>query len=282
VTGSTPDDGPPPEPTGGPFSDAATPADPVPPADAPTQRTGIISSAPVGWSGPDQPAATPTDQPVVTWAPPVTGPAALPSAVGEGLVIAGTFSRLVAYAIDVLLLFVVAFAIEYAVGYYRADTAPLLAFVVALAVLLLGGAYFILFWRSGWHATIGMRLMGIRVLGSVNGATLGLDSAIIRWLALAGIVQATQLIPGATSFIGLIAFVWLVVLLVTTVMDPLHQGLHDRWAGSVVVQPAPGGSGAAVVGCIALVTLVVVVPFVIALLVSDTVREILSRVGQSI
>jgi uncharacterized RDD family membrane protein YckC len=288
VTGSTPDDGRPPEPTDGgvPPLDAnlpeAAPPDAAPPPDAPTQRTGIISAAPVGWSGSDQPAAPPADQPVVAWAPPVAGPAAVSTAVGEGLVIAGTFSRLVAYVIDGLLLFTVTFAIGYAAGSYRSDTTPELAFAVAIASLVIDGLYFIVLWRSGWHATIGMRLIGIRILGAVNGATLGLDSAIIRWLALAGIVQAAVLIPVASSLIGLIAFVWLVALLVTTAMDRLHQGIHDRWAGSVVVQRAPGGSGAAIVGCLVLVALVVIVPFVIALLVSDTLREILSRVGQSI
>ena len=47
----------------------------------------------------------------------------------------------------------------------------------------------------------------------------------------------------------------MLILLITTATDPLHQGLHDRWARSVVVQPAPGGSGAAVVTCLVMVVL---------------------------
>jgi hypothetical protein len=81
---------------------------------------------------------------------------------------------------------------------------------------------------------------------------------------------------------GLIALVWWIILLVTTATDRLHQGMHDRWAGSVVVQPAPGGSGAAVVGCLVLIALALFVPFIAFLLVSDDLRDILSRVGTSI
>ena len=68
----------------------------------------------------------------------------------------------------------------------------------------------------------------------------------------------------------------------TTATDRLHQGLHDRWAGSVVVQPAPGGSGAAVVGCLVLIFLVFVIPFVALALNGDAIRDILSQVGDSI
>jgi hypothetical protein len=127
-----------------------------------------------------------------------------------------------------------------------------------------------------------MRLMGIRLLGAINGATIGLDAAIIRWLALIGIVEAALLIPVATSAIGLVSFIWLVHLLVTTATDKLHQGIHDRWAGSVVVQPAPGGSGAAIIGCLVLLAIFLIIPFLLAALVSDTLRDILSQVGQSI
>jgi uncharacterized RDD family membrane protein YckC len=253
----------------------------VSPPDAPTQRTGIISATPVGWAGSEQPAP-PADQPVVTWAPPAAAVAAAPSSVGEGLVIAGTFTRVVAYVIDALLVFLVVFLVGVVVGAYRTDASQAITFVVGLVSLALSAAYFIGLWRSAWHGTLGMRLMRIRVLGAVNGATLGLDSAVIRWLALTGIISAAALIPVGTTLIGLLALIWVIALLVTTVMDPLHQGLHDRWAGSVVVQPAPGGSGLAVVGCLVLVGLVVIVPFILALLLSDSVIQILSRVGQSI
>jgi uncharacterized RDD family membrane protein YckC len=302
VTGPTPDDERPLEPKDGGDASAmpepATPPEstaPAPPAkaaspvapdgpqpDAPTQRTGIISAAPVGWAGPDRPVASTADQPVVAWAPPAAAAAAVPSAVGLGLVIAGTFTRLVAFVIDGLLLFCITFAIGWVVGYYQRGASQTLGIAVAAASIAINAVYYIVLWRSGWHGTVGMRLMRIRVLGAINGATLGLDAAIIRWLALIGIVEAALLVPVATSVIGLVALIWLVLLLVTTATDKLHQGIHDRWAGSVVVQPAPGGSGAAIVGCLVLLAIFLVVPFVLAALLSDAVRDILSQVGNSI
>jgi uncharacterized RDD family membrane protein YckC len=265
--------------------DAATPpASPSPP-DAPTQRAGIISAAPVGWSaatppsGAD-PSGVPGDQPVVAWSPPAA-PAARP-AVGEGLVIAGFFSRLVAFVIDLLVLGCITIAIGLVVGAYREGSTQAVTLGVGLVGVAIGGLYFVAFWTSGWRATLGMRLIGIRLLQAADGTPLPLEAAVIRWLALIGIVELLSIVPVATGVLGLIALVWWIILLVTTATDRLHQGMHDRWAGSVVVQPAPGGSGAAVVGCLVLIALALFVPFIAFLLVSDDLRDILSRVGTSI
>jgi uncharacterized RDD family membrane protein YckC len=265
--------------------DAATPPLSPPPPDAPTQRTGIISAAPVGWSaatpppGAD-PSGAPGDQPLVAWSPPAA-PAARP-AVGEGLVIAGFFSRLVAFVIDLLVLGCITIAIGLAVGAYRQGSTQAVTLGVGLVGVAIGGLYFVAFWTSGWRATLGMRLIGIRLLQAADGTPLPLEGAVIRWLALIGIVELLSIVPVATGVLGLIALVWWIILLVTTATDRLHQGMHDRWAGSVVVQPAPGGSGAAVVGCLVLIALALFVPFIAFLLVSDDLRDILSRVGTSI
>jgi RNA polymerase sigma-70 factor (ECF subfamily) len=259
--------------------DAATPsAAPVPP-DAPTQRTGIISAAPVGWSAAPPPSTPPSDQPVVAWAPPA-GPAR--PVAGEGLVIAGVFSRLVAFAIDVLILGCISIAIGVVVGVYREGSTQALVLGVGLVGVAIDGLYFVALWTSGWRATLGMRLIGIRVLQAADGGTLPLEAAVVRWLALTGIVQLLAIVPVAGGVLGLVALAWVVVLLITTSTDRLRQGFHDHWAGSVVAQPAPGGSGAAVVGCLVLLALALFLPFIVFLLVSDDLRDILSRVGTSI
>ena len=257
---------------------------PVEPA-APTQPTGIISAAPVGWSATPAPpgapqSGAPGDQPVVAWAPPAA-PAARP-AVGEGLVIAGVFSRLVAFVIDLLIVGCITIAIGLVVGAYREGSTQAVTLGAGLVGVAIGGLYFVAFWTSGWRATPGMRLIGIRLLQAADGAPLPLEGALIRWLALIGIVELLSIVPVATGVLGLIALVWWIILPVTTATDRLHQGVHDRWAGSVVVQPAPGGSGAAVVGCLVMLALALFLPFLLLLLVSDDLRDILSRVGQSI
>src|SRR4051795_1804070 len=131
---------------------------PVPP-DAPTQRTGVVSAAPVGWSAGQPPAAPPpsaasTDQPVVAWAPPAA-PAAR-SAVGEGLVIAGVFSRLVAFVIDAFILGCISIAIGVVVGAYREGSTAALALGVGLVGVAIEGLYFVALWTSGWRGTLGM------------------------------------------------------------------------------------------------------------------------------
>ena len=271
----SPDPGPP---TGAP--DASDPMDASVPADAPTQRTGIISASPVGWSAAQPPPAAPTDQPVVAWAPPVAA-AARPD-VGAGLVIAGVFSRVVAFFIDGFVLAAITIAIGLLVGAYRPASSTTVQLGVGLVGVAIGGLYFVGLWTSGWRATIGMRLIGIRVLQVADGSPLSLESALIRWLALEGIVQLLSIVPVGEGITGLIALVWIVALLLTTATDRLHQGFHDRWAASVVVQPAPGGSGAAVVGCLVMLALVLFLPFLLILLLSSDLQDILSRVGQSI
>ena len=124
----TPGKEPPPDPAA-PEPDAETtrvplqPAPPEPATEPPTETpgtpadqapgAGLISAAPVGWAGPDAPAAAPGDGPAVPWAPPVQT-AAVP--VTEGLVIAGVFSRVVAYAIDIVFLQLLSLAVLGLVG----------------------------------------------------------------------------------------------------------------------------------------------------------------------
>jgi uncharacterized RDD family membrane protein YckC len=247
-----------------------------PPTGAPR---GVISAAPVGWAGPDQRPAAPPDGPVVEWAPPV---AAAPAArIGEGLVIAGTFARLVAFAIDGSLLAAISLSVTAAVGLYDPGRDPSVALVVGLVLLAIDGAYFVGLWRSGWHATIGMRLIGLRLLSAADATTVSIDRAIIRWFALTGALQLVALIPALAGLV-ILWLIWELLLLVTTATDRLHQGIHDRLAGSVVVQPAPGGSGAAVVGCLVLIFIALALPFAALALSGDAIREILSRVGESI
>ena len=107
-----------------------------------------------------------------------------------------------------------------------------------------------------------MRLLRLRVLDAGTAGTMRLNDALLRWIGLAGAIGILGLVPGLEGYIGLIGAIWLLVLLVSTATNPLHQGLHDRWARSVVVQPAPGGSGLAIATCLVLVVLLgFVVPF---------------------
>ena len=240
----------------------------------------MISAAPVGWAGPDAPATPPGDGPAVPWAPPVQV-AAIP--VTEGLVIAGVFSRVVAYAIDIVFLQLLSLAVLGLVGGLGSDADPTVTLAVAGLFVGVDFLYFVGLWTSGWHGTLGMRLMRLRILGAANATTLSVNDALLRWIALTGAVSILALVPGIGRYIGLVTALWVLALLITTATNPLRQGLHDRWARSVVVQPAPGGSGAAVIGCIVLMVLLfVVVPLVLVGLVGDQLQDILTEIGRSV
>jgi uncharacterized RDD family membrane protein YckC len=225
-------------------------------------------------------AGPPPNAPLVAWAAP-TGPAAVP--VTEGFVIAGTFSRLVAYSADLLFLGAIGVAVNGALGLFDTGRNGTLALIVAGVLIAVDFLYFVGLWTSGFQATLGMRMLRLRILGANTASTLSINDGLLRWLALSGAVGILTLVPGLSGFLGLLSLVWLVVLLGTTALNPLHQGLHDRWARSVVVQPAPGGSGAAFATCLILVVFVfILLPILALLMAGDQVAHLLSQIGQSI
>ena len=143
--------------------DAVTPLpgadDPVPPPPA----AGLISAQPVGWTGPGcgSPAAPASGGPQVAWAPPVRPVAAQ---VVDGLVIAGTFTRLVAYSIDTLFLGLSTSRPSARSACSDRGRETSLDLVVSIAFVVVDFLYFVGLWTSGWHATLGMRLLRLRVL----------------------------------------------------------------------------------------------------------------------
>ncbi len=291
----TPGGEPPPEPSASPSDpaapepDAATarvPLEPTPstqtptgPAAPPSPPTGIISAAPVGLPGAGQPPGA-SDTPSVAWASPPTRPAA---SVTEGLVIAGVFSRAVAYGIDAFFLGSFNLAIFGLLGLYSDDRNETVALIVSVGLIAIDFVYFVGLWTSGWQGTMGMRLLRLRVLGAASAGTLSLNDALLRWLALSGTLSILALVPGLGRYVGLIELAWFVALLLSAAMHPLRQGLHDRWARSVVAQPAPGGSGAALVGCLVLVIIVVVLlPLGILAVAGDQLTNLLIKAGESV
>jgi uncharacterized RDD family membrane protein YckC len=262
-----------------PLQPAPPTEEPEPEPEAPPPPTGIISAAPVGLPGAAQPTSTP-DAPPAAWAAPLARPAA---PLTEGLVIAGVFSRVVAYAIDAFFLGTFNLAIFGLLGLYSNDANDTVALIVSVGLIAIDFVYFVGLWTSGWQGTMGMRLLRLRVLGATSAQTIPLNDALLRWLALSGTLSILALVPGLGRYIGLIELAWFVALLFSAAMHPLRQGFHDRWARSVVAQPAPGGSGAALVGCIVLgVVIFVVLPILVLTLAGPEIQDILTRIGESV
>jgi uncharacterized RDD family membrane protein YckC len=110
----------------------------------------------------------------------------------------------------------------------------------ALLGLALSAGYYIYTWTA-MRGTIGQKALGMQVGNAADGATLTMEQAIKRWLALGGVFALAQFLnplPGLGILIGLASLVWVIALLYTTASSPTKQGLHDRYASSVVVKAA--------------------------------------------
>ena len=144
--------------------------------------------------------------------------------------------RLLGYWLDGLLVGIVAglFGAIAGAAASESGTAALIGAIIGLGVSLL---YFMAFWTSSGRATPGMRLFHLQIGGAGDGRTLSMGQAAIRWVALGSWIQVLALLPGLGGLLGLLGLAWSVALLVTTVSSPTKQGLHDRFAGSAIVQP---------------------------------------------
>ena len=235
----------------------------APAAGAP-QPTGVLSAATVGW-------VTPPPQP-----PPTGNP---------GWIVASVGVRFGAWFIDG---FIVGFLSIVTIGILAAiarpgpgqDSALTVAYVVVIVGLYF--VYFVGLWTSGGKATIGMRIFRLQVANAIDGKRLTIRAATVRWLGLGYFLDGLIFLP----FAGLAALVWDIVLLITTSNHAMHQGIHDRWAGSVVVRPEGTGTGGgwltACLVVIVLILLIGLISIVGLIFVGSQISVILSRVGSSI
>jgi len=96
--------------------------------------------------------------------------------------------------------------------------------LIATAAIVL--AYFVLADVLA-GATLGKAVLRLRVTGQ-DGTKPSLKQAVVREsFILLGAV------PFAGPFLALAAWIWIVV---TIRSNPMHQGVHDRWAGTRVMR----------------------------------------------
>lgn len=116
----------------------------------------------------------------------------------------------------------------------------LVAFIVVLALqLALSFAYFGGLWTLT-GATAGMRLLGLRVGDESDGRAISWRQSLTRWLILGLPALLSSLAVYVPNFIGLIlgalGVVWMLLLLYTMAQSPTKQGLHDRYAHTILVK----------------------------------------------
>jgi uncharacterized RDD family membrane protein YckC len=109
----------------------------------------------------------------------------------------------------------------------------------SLLVAIVSGLYCIGGWLV-WSGTPAQRLLGIHVYRFTGPQALAFEAAALRWVLLFGIgsvIGALAVVsPSLQGILGLGQLAWLVVLIVTTSQSPTKQGIHDRYAGSLVVR----------------------------------------------
>jgi uncharacterized RDD family membrane protein YckC len=117
---------------------------------------------------------------------------------------------------------------------------PVGLLIQGIVGLIVSAAYFIFMWTQQ-RGTVGMKLLGMQVGNETDGRTITTNQAAIRWALLFGPQTLAQFLFGAPAIgviIGLLGFIWAIALLVTTAQSPTKQGLHDRYAHTVVVKAA--------------------------------------------
>ena len=218
----------------------------TPPPEQP--RSTIISAEPVLTDQPGPPA------PEVAWAapPPRSRERQVPGA--PGFVFASTSRRFAAWVIDnILLTIAVALlagiaAVALSIDTQRETAAVTAAFSVFYVALSF--AYFVLFWTSKRPATPGMRALKIQIGTAFDGKPLAFGPAILRWALLGYPLSLSYLVPSIAAPISLLAAVWYIVLILTTIGSDTKQGLHDQAARTAVVQPAGLGRSILVTACL--------------------------------
>jgi uncharacterized RDD family membrane protein YckC len=273
------------------------PNDEVPAAEPVVPEPPPLEPAPASPPAPPSPSDAPTSAWQVPAPPPTpatsgwrlpTGPAPAPGVADH--VIAGVGARGIAWVLDGLLVGLIPAALSLTLIDWSAfidevarsvrdqggGEPPVVALPVTPEVLLvtligvgISFVYLVGLWTSGGQATVGMRGLRMRVVDATTGRGLSLAAAVRRWFALGGPLSLLAVLPGLEGLIGIVALALPFVLLLSTIADDRHQGLHDRVASSVVIRATSSGAGSTIVaGCIvlaiigALVVLVTVATFV--------------------
>ena len=176
-----------------------------------------------------------------------------------GIRYAGTLPRFLAWVLDGIIIGLIVGVIGAVLSAFVANrvTASYINAILTLGLELL---YFVGFWTSDAKATLGMRLFNLTIGNAADGRELEIGQALLRWVALGLPFQALSFLPAPLNALGALVTLWWLVLLITTIVSPTKQGLHDRIANSAIVQPI--GREGPVLACLILLAILIVLPVV--------------------
>lgn len=214
------------EPQGGPPSWQQAPQQPAPPP--PPQSWQQAPQQPV----PPTPGQQPSWTANITSTVPVPGPA--------GFVYGDVPNRVIAYLIDLIILFVINFVISVILfGIMGFSTGS--ALIVVIVNLIISIGYWVWCW-SRRRMTVGMQLLGLQIGSESDGSTITTNQALVRWafLGLPGVLASVSSYwSDALGFLlSLVGLIWIIALLVSIAQSPTKQGYHDRYAKTIMVKSA--------------------------------------------
>ena len=195
---------------------------------------------------PPAPAGAPMGSQMPAWTANITSTA--PVAGPAGYYYADVPNRIIAFIIDYIIFFIILFIVGIIaisilgtnIGSLQLPTTGSV-FVQQVLGFVITGAYFVYTWVA-MRGTIGMKVLGMQIGNETDGSTLTYQQAATRYALLfgpgfvAGLVSAFALSLGVLA--SLVSLIWFIALLVTTAQSPTKQGLHDRYAHTMVVKAA--------------------------------------------
>ena len=173
-------------------------------------------------------------------------------------------ARLVAYFIDGLIVSIIPtvltlLVVDYSGMMQQAIDAPRTGAPVAQATFMMAVTpelilvtlisvaiqflYFVGFWTSGARATPGMRGLRMQVVDAASGSGMSLVAATKRFIALGLPLALLILVPALQSAAGIAQFALSLFLFFTAITNDRRQGLHDKWANSLVIRSTTSGDG---------------------------------------
>jgi uncharacterized RDD family membrane protein YckC len=219
----------------------------TPPTDDGLEQEGIWDDASAAEpSATDDAAETPaTGVPGLTRRLTSTEPEPGPA----GLLYADVPNRIMALIIDVIVLSVVGAALASVLGGVVTEAGAIdsaggeldvAAFIILLVLqLALSFVYFVSLWTLA-GATVGMRLLSLRVGDAGDGRHVSWRAAAVRWLFLGVpslLASLAVYVPNPIGLIlGALGLTWMLALLYTMAQSPAKQGLHDRFAHTIVIK----------------------------------------------
>lgn len=170
----------------------------------------------------------------------------------------GVFKRILAYVIDYIILNIIGFIVGSIVGYSSVSSAFQLAAgkainaqsfrIYSIVMLIVTIAYFVLMESSPKQGTLGKMLLGIKITDE-NGERISPAIALERYVIFAvfglitsvlSIVQgppkvSTTATVSISTILGLINFIYYIIILITMLSSEYKQGLHDKLAKTYLV-----------------------------------------------